>query len=134
MVMNVRMFFASEPGLGRRPGPTATEMSRVRHTEKMLIKSEGELSEKLGRARANLDLILMKDIQQHALEIHWGWDQLKSFVDGLPESCLDKAVWLEACIDGLARSVRLCEEAGERLSGRGISVWSDEVTFDGLSL
>ena len=132
--MNVRMFFASEPGLGRRPGPTATEMSRVRHTKKMLIKSEGELSEKLGRARASLDLILMQDIQQHAFEIYWGWEQLKSFVAGLPESCLDKAVWLQACLDGLARSSGLCEEAGERLSGHGISVWSDEVTFKGLSL
>jgi hypothetical protein len=128
-VMNANMFFASEGTFGRRGGPTATELSRIRHTKKMLTESEAVLTDKMARAQRGTDLATDGDIRQQALEIHWGWQQLRSFVDALPDSCIDKQVWLTECTEGVERSAYVCAATSEDLSARRVSVWNhDKVT------
>jgi len=115
--MMARIFLGPAISLDREKSPTATEMSRIRHTITMLISSEAAVLEKMSNTGEGADLTLLADIRHHALEIYWGWQQLKRRVETLPDFFFEKTRWLEESVDGLERTTDFCEWAHQRLFG-----------------
>ncbi len=117
--MMARMFI---PTHARRAGdeqlPTATEINRIRHTISMLITHEVVLLNKMAAAKAGSGLMLQNDICGHALQIVWGWQQLRRLVETLSDSCFDKQCWLSETRDGLERSAILYADSCRQLAGQ----------------
>ena len=93
--MMARIFLGPAISLHRENLPTVTEMSRIRHTITTLISSEAAVLEKMSNTGEGADVTLLSDIRHHALEIYWGWQQLKRRVETLPDCFFEKTRWLE---------------------------------------
>ncbi len=115
--MMARIFLGPATSLDRENSPTATEMSRVRHTITMLIRSEAAVLEKMSNTGEGSDVTLLSDIRHHALEIYWGWQELKRRVETLPDFFFEKTRWLEESVDGLERTTDFCQWAHQKLLG-----------------
>ncbi len=115
--MMARIFLGSATSFDRENSPTATEMSRVRHTITMLISSEAAVLEKMSNTGEGSDITLLSDIRYHALEIYWGWQQLKRLVETLPDFFFEKTRWLEESLNGLERTTDFCQWAHQKLLG-----------------
>ncbi|MCH8981264.1 hypothetical protein IH922_04525 [candidate division KSB1 bacterium] len=115
--MMARIFLGPAISLDRENSPTATEMSRVRHTITMLIRSEAAVLEKMSNTGEGADITLLSDIRHHALEIYWGWQELKRRVETLPDFFFEKTRWLEESVNGLERTTDFCEWAHQKLLG-----------------
>ncbi|MCH8020990.1 hypothetical protein IH785_14145 [candidate division KSB1 bacterium] len=115
--MMARIFLGPATSLDRENSPTATEMSRVRHTITMLIRSEAAVLEKMSNTGEGSDVTLLSDIRHHALEIYWGWQELKRRVETLPDFFFEKTRWLEESVNGLERTTDFCEWAHQKLLG-----------------
>jgi len=113
--MMARIFLEPAISFDRENPPTATEMSRVRHTITMLISSEAAVLEKM--SNTGEDVTLLSDIRHHTLEIYWGWQELKRRVETLPDFFFEKTRWLEESVNGLERTTDFCEWAHQRLLG-----------------
>jgi len=115
--MMARIFLEPATSFDRGNSPTATEMSRVRHTIAMLIRSEVVVLEKMSNTGEGADVTLLSDIRHHALEIYWGWQELKRLVETLPDFFFEKTRWLEESVNGLERTTDFCEWAHQKLLG-----------------
>ncbi len=115
--MRVRMFLQPEPAMQGDRLPTSTEISRIRHSIRMLLRNEVSWLEKMSNGSGDSDCPLVNDIRQHALEINWGWQELRGLVETLPDFFLDKNRWLEESVNGLERSADFCEWAHQKESG-----------------
>lgn len=109
MHMMARIFLEPAISLDRENSPTATEMSRIQHTIAMLIRSEAAVLEKMSNTGEGSDVTLLSDIRHHALEIYWGWQELKRRVETLPDFFFEKTRWLEESLSGLERTTDFCE-------------------------
>jgi hypothetical protein len=87
--------------------PTGTEVYRIKHTIEMLKKSERKLIHEMQKIRSETDQIIKQNCRQHILEILWGWQDLKRWVDTLSDSFVDKHLWREEIINGLKRNSNL---------------------------
>jgi len=115
--MMARIFLGPATSYDHENSPTATEMSRIRHTISMLIRSEAAVLEKMSNTGEGSDVTLLSDVRHHALEIHWGWQELRRLVETLPDFFFEKTRWLEESVDGLERSTDFCEWAHQKLLG-----------------
>ena len=115
--MMARIFLGPAISLDRENLPTVTEISRVRHTIIMLIRSEAAVLEKMSNTGEGADITLLSDIRHHALEIYWGWQELKRRVETLPDFFFEKTRWLEESVNGLERTTDFCEWAHQKLFG-----------------
>jgi len=89
-----------------------TDITRIKHTINTLNRNADLLQHKLNQQK-QLDLNdeIIKDNYRHALEIAWGWEELKSSIDALPEYFIDKSFFMTKAKYGISQSISLIEKA-----------------------
>ncbi len=86
--------------------PTLTEIIRINHTITALKKSQDELTKKLSLQDY---MINRDDLLQHALEIDWGWKDLKRFLQTITDSFFEKGTWEKECEQGHSLIVEILQ-------------------------
>lgn len=83
---------------------TFTELFRIRHTIEALYESETALRNTLSDPGfESFYPGVISHHHRHALEILWGWEQLRNRVIDLPDSFLDKQCFRETTDLGIDR-------------------------------
>ena len=83
--------------------PTETEIVRIRHTIKMLKKHESDLMYRISQNRRS-DRSMVEYLQEHACNVTWGWQELIRRIESLPDSFIQKTVWLDECTEHFTQS------------------------------
>ena len=83
---------------------TFTEIIRIRHTIDALYESEKSLRDKMcDSGFESFYPAVLSHHHRHALEILWGWEQLRNNVIDLPDSFIDKYSLIETADLGIDR-------------------------------
>jgi len=95
--------------------PTLTEIIRINHTITALKKSQAELLKKLAAEETKKS---KDDLLQHALEIDWGWKDLRRFLQTITDSFFEKGTWEKECEQGHSLIVKILQRinSGEYLN------------------
>ena len=101
--------------------PTLTEIIRINHTITALKKSQDELTKKLSLQD---DMINRDDLLQHALEIDWGWKDIRRFLQTITDSFFEKGTWEKDCEQGHLRIIEILRyiNSGEFINDSGSDV------------
>lgn len=86
--------------------PTLTEIIRINHTIKSLKESMAELEKNLS---AQNTIASRDDLLKHTLEIDWGWQDLRRFLQTITDSFFEKGTWENECNKGHLRIIEILQ-------------------------
>lgn len=87
--------------------PAAINITRIKHTISALRKSEYNIRSRLRKVESCPEELIYRDLYQHAMGLHWGWDELIKQIEEISDECIDKSAWLAECRMGFTASSQL---------------------------